>query len=167
MADALDAFLDDAACATVRELQERCGPVDDRLRVTLARAGSIPRRVRDRLRAELMLLTLPELWLATLGSTPGAQGALVLAAVVDPELLALHSAVHDVLAGAVRAPSAYHLPGWWVPHCVLARGVDDAALAAAFAALHPVAPVRARITAIGVTDTRTGDVELLQNGGRP
>lgn len=167
MADALDAFLDDTASATVRELQGRCGPVDDRLRVTFARAGSIPRRTRDRLCAELSLLTLPELWLATLGSTPGAQGSLVLAAIVDPELLALHSAVHDVLAGAVRAPSAYHLPGWWVPHCVLAGGVDDTALAAGFAALHPVVPVRARIIAIGVTDTRTGDVELLLTAGRP
>jgi hypothetical protein len=71
---------------------------------------------------------------------------LVLAAVVDAELLAVHSAVHDALAGRVRSPLAAYLPGTWLPHCVLAteRPAD------AFALLHPVPTVRARVVAVDV-----------------
>ena len=69
-----------------------------------------------------------------------------LAAVVDTELLAVHSSVHDALAGRVRGPVAAYLPGVWLPHCVLAvsRPAD------AFTALHPVEPVRARIVGVEV-----------------
>ena len=70
----------------------------------------------------------------------------MLAAVVDTELLAVHAAVHDALAGRVRGPVAAYLPGAWLPHCVLAT----ARPAAAFAALHPVEPVRARIVGVEV-----------------
>ena len=178
MAHALEAFFDDAADAAVRRLWAQ---LDDagvpslavrshrrhRPHVTFALGGALPVATRDRLRAELSLLSLPELWLYTLGTFPTAENGLLLAAVVDTELLAVHAAVHDVLAGTVRAPSAYYLPGSWVPHCTLARGVDGAALAAGFAALHPVTPVRARITAIGVTDTRTGEVDPLVRAERP
>ena len=88
-------------------------------------------------------------WLATLGTVAGRPDELVLAAVVDAELLAVHAAVHDALAGRVRAPVAAYLPGAWLPHCVLAtdRPAD------AFAALHPVPPVRARVVAIEVDRT--------------
>jgi hypothetical protein len=70
----------------------------------------------------------------------------VLAAVVDAELLAVHNAVHDALAGRVRSPLAAYLPGTWLPHCVLAteRPAD------AFALLHPVPTVRARVVAVDV-----------------
>ena len=64
----------------------------------------------------------------------------MLAAVVDAELLAVHAAVHDALAGRVKGPVAAYLPGSWLPHCVLATERP----AEAFAALHPVTPVRAR-----------------------
>ena len=57
----------------------------------------------------------------------------MLAAVVDAELLAVHAAVHDALAGRVRGPVAAYLPGAWLPHCVLAVSRP----AEAFAALHP------------------------------
>lgn len=178
MAHALEAFFDDAADAAVRRLWAR---LDDagvpslavrshrrhRPHVSFALGGSLPQATRDRLRAELSLLSLPELWLYTLGTFPTAENVLMLAAVVDPELLAVHAAVHDMLAGTVRAPSAYLLPGYWVPHCTLAQGMADAQLVAGFAALHPVGPVRARITAIGVTDTRTGAVDLLLGACRP
>jgi hypothetical protein len=70
----------------------------------------------------------------------------VLAAVVDAELLAVHAAVHDALAGRVRGPVAAYLPGTWLPHCVLAT----ARPADAFAALHPVTPVRAKVTGVVV-----------------
>ena len=76
----------------------------------------------------------------------GRPDELVLAAVVDAELLAVHAAVHDALAGRVKGPVAAYLPGSWLPHCVLATERP----AAAFAALHPVRPVRARVIAVDV-----------------
>lgn len=129
--------------------------------VTVAAAGTIGRPGHDALVAELRLVALPALWLATLGSVTGDDDALVLAAVTDPEVLAVHTAVHDALAGRVRGAHAAHLPGSWLPHVVLATGFP----AQAFALLHPVAPVRARIVAVELHDSRTGETEVL--GSRP
>ncbi len=81
-------------------------------------------------------------------------------AVVDTELLAVHAAAHDTLAGRVRDPSAYYFPGAWVPHCTLAHGLTPSQLSSGFAALQPTEPVRASVTGVGVTDTRTGEVDV-------
>lgn len=138
--------LDDAAVAALVALRARTGTgPGDEPAVTVAAAAAIPAGARAALDAELALLALPSLWLATLGTVAGRPDELVLAAVVDAELLAVHAAVHDALAGRVRAPVAAYLPGAWLPHCVLATREP----ATAFAALHPVEPVRARV--IGVT----------------
>jgi hypothetical protein len=94
----------------------------------------------------MRVLALHYFWLATLGGTASRPGELVLAAVVDNELLAVHTAVHDALAGRVRGPVAAYLPGAWLPHCVLALSGP----VEAFAALHPVEPVRARIVGVEV-----------------
>ena len=77
----------------------------------------------------------------------------MLAAVVDSELLAVHNAVHDALAGRVRGPVAAYLPGAWLPHCVLASTKP----AEAFIALHPAEPVRAQIVGVEIADARTGE----------
>ncbi|GAA0510688.1 2'-5' RNA ligase [Saccharopolyspora subtropica] len=172
MAHALDFFFDDAADAAVRALWRRLDTAGvpsvasrthgrHRPHVTLAVAGTIPAAARRSLRGELELLSIPDLWLHTLGTVPGEERMLLLGAVVDTELLAVHSAVHDALAGRVRNPSAYYFPGAWIPHCALAQGVSADQLAAGFRALQPVEPVRASISEIGITDTRTGEVEVL------
>lgn len=114
--------------------------------VTVAAAAAVPPAARAALEAELRLLVLPSIWLATLGTVAGRPDELVLAAVVDAELLAVHAAVHDALAGRVRGPVAAYLPGAWLPHCVLATERP----AEAFTALHPVAPVRARVVGVEV-----------------
>lgn len=141
--------LDPAACDELRALRGRvaaagiaapAGPPA----VTVAAATAVPAAAREALDAELRLLVLPSLWLATLGTVAGRPDELVLAAVVDAELLAVHAAVHDALAGRVKGPVAAYLPGSWLPHCVLATGHP----ATAFAALHPVTPVRARVTGV-------------------
>lgn len=149
MAELIRFRLDDAAAAEVGALRARlsgsgCRPPADRPAVTVAAAGAVPVAARAALAAELAGLALPSIWLATLGTVAGRPKELVLAAVVDAELLAVHSAVHDALAGRVRAPVAAYLPGAWLPHCVLATERP----AAAFAALHPVRPVRARVVAV-------------------
>ncbi|MET0188433.1 MAG: 2'-5' RNA ligase family protein [Pseudonocardia sediminis] len=156
--------LDDAAAAARGGLRARraaagvdAPPAGHRPDVPVAAAATVPRPARDALVAELRLVALPALWLATLGSVTGDDERLVLAAVTDPEVLAVHTAVHDVLAGRVRSPFAAHLPGSWLPHVVLARSRP----AEAFALLHPVGPIRARITAVELHDTRTGETDHL------
>lgn len=174
MAHSVEAFFDHDADEAVRELWARLdragvpspatrGHGRHRPHVTLAVAGTIAQRTRDALRADLALLSLPRLWLYTLGTFPTEQNGLFLGAVVDTELLAVHSATHDVLAGRVKQPWAHYLPGAWVPHCTLAQDITPAELAAGFARLHPVTPIGATVTEVGITDTRTGEVELLRN----
>lgn len=165
------AFLDEAADRQVRGLRQRlreagvrsAGKDDHRFApyVAFGAGAAIPARARAAVRAELALLALPSMWLSTLATFPTTDNVLVLAAIVDTELLAVHSAVHDALAGAVRQPSAQYLPGSWVPHCRLAERVSSAELATGFAALHPVTPIQATLGAVGVLDTATSAVELL------
>jgi 2'-5' RNA ligase len=172
MAQAVEFYFDDVADAAVRGLWrglEREGVPSlatrthgrHRPHVAFAVAGSIPARTREALREDLRLLAIPNLYLSTLAAFSTIDTVLMLAAVVDAELLAVHSAVHDVLAKKVRQPSAYYLPGSWVPHCTLAQGVEPAQVAAGFAALYPVEPIRARVSEIAVVDTHTGEAETL------
>ncbi len=151
MTDLVRFRLDDGAATAVGDLRDRaaaagCPVPRDRPALTAAAAAAIPAGARAALDAELRVLALPSVWLATLGAAAGRPDELVLAAVVDTELLAVHAAVHDALAGRVRGPVAAYLPGAWLPQCVLAAGRP----AAGFAALHPVEPVRARIVAVEV-----------------
>ncbi|MEV0697392.1 2'-5' RNA ligase family protein [Saccharopolyspora sp. NPDC050389] len=169
MAQAVVAFFDDAADSEIRALWRRLDEAGvpslatrkHRPHVTFAAAGGMPTAARKALRAELELLSIPDLWLHTLGTFPGEERVLLLGAVVDTELLAVHSAVHDALAGRVQHPSAYYFPGAWIPHCTLAQGITDDQLAAGFQALQPPEPVRAGISEIAIVDTRTGEAETV------
>ena len=172
MAQGLAFLFDPDADAAVRSLWarlERAGVPSlaththgrHRPHVTFALAGAIPQNTRDALRADLRQLAIPRLWLNTLGAFATVENVLMLAAVVDTELLAVHSAVHDILAGRVRQPSAYYLPGSWVPHCTLAQGIDPAQTAAGFAAVHPVEPIHTTVTEIAVVDSHTGEAAPL------
>jgi 2'-5' RNA ligase len=172
VAQALEFYFDGEAETAVWELWQRLdragvpSPADrthgnHRPHVTFAVCGTIPPVSRRELARDLGRLALPNLWLYTLGTFPTTQNALFLGAVADAELLAVHVAVHDALAGRVHDPWAFYLPGAWVPHCTLAEDLTPTQLAAGFAALHPVPPVRARISEVGIADTRTGQVESL------
>jgi len=174
VAQVLEFFFDDEADAAVRALWRRldqagvpsaAGHRDNRPHVTFAAAGTIPVRARATLKTDLALLSLPALWLYTLGAF-ATGNTLFLGAITDTELLAVHSAVHDALAGKVRDPLADYLPGAWVPHCTLAQDVTADQLVTAFAAIHPVEPIRASIAEIGILDTRTGEVEYVIGDGR-
>ena len=172
MVQALEFYFDDDADAAVRTLWRRLEKAGvpslatrthrgHRPHVSFALAGAIPAATRDALRADLARLSIPRLWLYNLGTFSSADHVLMLFAVVDTELLAVHSAVHDVLAGRVRQPSAYYLPGSWIPHCTLAQGIEPAQVAAGFAALYPVEPIRATVVEVGVVDTHTGAMDPL------
>jgi len=163
VAQALEFFFDDEADAAVRSLWrrlDRAGVPAPRHRphVAFAVAASIPAKAREALRSDLALLSIPNLWLSTLAAN---DAMLMLAAVADAELLAVHSAVHDALAGRVRSPSAYYLPGSWMPHCALTQGAEPPQVAMGFAAVYPVAPIKVRVSAIAVVDTATGAEETL------
>ncbi|HEX3590434.1 MAG TPA: 2'-5' RNA ligase family protein [Pseudonocardiaceae bacterium] len=169
MAQALECYFDDEADDAVRALWQRLEQArvpslathDGRPHVTFAVGGAIPAGARKDLTTDLTRLAMPRLWLYTLGTFPTAANGLFLGAVTDAELLAVHVAVHDTLAGRVRDPWASYLPGAWVPHCTLAQDLTPGQLATAFAALHPITPIRAKVAEIGVLDTRTGDVDVL------
>ncbi len=172
MADAVELFFGPDADTAVRELWQRLEAAGvpsmatrthqrHRPHVTLAVASSIPASARKAVAAEVGRLSVPSLWLYTLGTFPGEESVLLLGAVVDTEVLALHSTVHDCLAGRVAGPSAYYFPGAWIPHCTLAQGISREQLAAGFDALLPMEPIRASVTGVGVADTRTGEVEVL------
>lgn len=172
MAQSLECYFDGEAEAAVRALWQRLeragvpSPLSGeyghhRPHVTFALGSVIPPAARRDLATDLARLALPRLWLYTLGSFPTSNNVLFLGAVTDAELLAVHVAVHDTLAGRVRDPWAYYLPGAWIPHCTLAEDITPAQLAAAFAALHPAEPIRARIAEVGIADTRTGDIDVL------
>lgn len=166
VAQTLTVFFDDATETRLRALRDSLNaagvPVAaGRPSVALASASAIPATARKALRAELGTLFLPNLWFYTLGTFPGEDAVLLLTAVVDAELLAVHSAVHDVLAGKVTNPSAYHFPGAWIPHCALTPVLSGEALSAGFAALRSTAPVRAAVSEVAVFDSRSGESELL------
>lgn len=172
MVQALECYFDEDAEHAVRALWQRLeqagvpSPASSerghhRPHVTFALGSAIPTAARKDLAVDLATLALPHLWLYTLGTFPTAENVLFLGAVTDAELLAVHVAVHDTLAGRVRDPWAYHLPGAWIPHCTLTQDVTPNQLAAAFAALHPVDAVRARIAEVGIHDTRTGEIDML------
>lgn len=154
--------LDDDACAQLTVLRDRVRAVGlaaptDRPAVTVAAATVVSAVARAAVADELRVLALPALWLVTLGTAAGRPDELVLAAVVDTELLAVHTAVHDALAGRVRGPVADYLPGSWLPHAVLVLGTP----AAAFALLHPLPAIRARVTGVEIHDPRAGTTEPL------
>ena len=172
MAQGLAFLFDDDADRAVRTMWSRLDQAGipslavrthrrHRPHVTFAIAGTIPQPARDALRTDLARLSIPALWLYTLGAFSLVDTVLMLAAVVDTELLAVHSAVHDVLAGRVKQPSAYYLPGSWVPHCTLSQGIEPAQVAAGFTTLYPFDPIRATIREIAIIDTHTGDSDPL------
>jgi 2'-5' RNA ligase len=162
-------FFDDEADRAVRALWRRLDQAGvpslakhDKPHVTFAVAKTIPRKTRDALKDELRTLSIPNLWLSNLGTFPNTENILMLGAVVDAELLAVHSAIHDALAGRVTSPSAYWMPGSWVPHCTLTQGVEHHQMVEGFAALHPVDRIQARVQQVAIVDTQTAEVEIVK-----
>ena len=161
MAEAVDFLLADEPAEIIRRFRARLATVswpvpDSDPSIRLAMANAIPKPVRERLTADLRLLVLPELWLATVGNALTGEPQLVLTAVPDSELLDAHTVVHDALAGKVKGAAARYLPGQWVPHCTLTRELTHSQVGRAMSNLGALRPLRAQVAAVGITDTRTG-----------
>ncbi|PPK63483.1 2'-5' RNA ligase family protein [Actinokineospora auranticolor] len=167
MAHAVVVLFDDKADTAVRglwsTLAEAGLPPADRFppHVTFAVASDIPQKTRAALKSDLRVLSIPALWLQSLSTFSTSENVLMLAAVTDGELLAVHSAVHDVLAGKVRNPNSYYVPGSWVPHCTLLQRATDAQIVSGFSTLFPVRPIQARARQVAILDTATGELDLL------
>jgi hypothetical protein len=165
--EAIDFLLDDGPAELVRRHRARLATVGWPVphsdpAVRLAMANAIPKPVREQLATDLRLLVLPELWLATLGNALTGEPQLVLAAVPDAELLAAHACVHDALAGRVKGAAARYLPGQFVPACPLTRELATHSQAGrAMSNLGAIRPLRAKVAAVGITDTRTGVFHTL------
>ena len=166
--------LDDDAAAAVDALRARaatagCSVPPERPALTAAAAVAIPPAARDGARRRVASARSADRLAGHAGQHGGPADELVLAAVVDTELLAVHTAVHDALAGRVRGPVAAYLPGAWLPHCVLASTMPGEA----FIALHPVEPVRAQVVGVEVADCPYGRdhprrlTRSSGRGGRP
>ncbi|WP_235926123.1 2'-5' RNA ligase family protein [Actinokineospora pegani] len=161
MPQAVIATFDPTADAAIRALRDRVGatsPLPPHL--TFAAATDIPARTRAALAAELRVLSMPTVWLSSLATFATTENVLMLGAVTDGELLAVHNALHDVLAGKVKNPNTYYLPGSWVPHVSLLSGVPDADVVRGFEAVFPVRPLRCRVREVSVVDTK-GAHEVL------
>jgi hypothetical protein len=159
--EAVDFLLAPEPAEVVRRFRARLATVswpvpDTDPGIRLAMANAIPKPVREQLAEELRLLVLPELWLATLGNALTGEPQLTLSAVADAELIAVHTAVHDVLAGKVKGAVARYLPGQWVPHCPLTTELTHGQTGRAMSNLGAIRPLRAQVAAVGITDTRTG-----------
>lgn len=171
MAQAIELFFDETAERAVRSMRQSLRTagiaefIEQRPHVTLAAAGSIPSAALDAVTTELRRLSLPELWLSTLGAFLDHEPALLLSAIVDTEVLAVHTTVHDCLAGKVSKPVTRHLPGAWIPHCALAERLTRAQLSTGFETLLPLRPIRAPIREVGVRDTRDDEVRILVRPG--
>lgn len=172
MAEALEFFFTDPADSAVRALWKRLDEAGvpslsgrshglHRPHVTFAHGSAISPTAREDLRTRLRRVYPPTLWLRHIGIFAGAGNVLQLSATVDAELLAVHSTIHDALAGRVRNPSMTSLPGSWTPHCTLAKGLSADQLLTGLAVLVPFTPVEAPIAEIGIVNTRTGDIDPL------
>jgi len=78
--------------------------------------------------------------LASVGTFPGAEGAVFLAPVVDEPLLRLHREWHAIAPGGRE----HYSPGAWVPHCTVGFNLPDAAVPSAVAAAAARLPIRGR-----------------------
>jgi len=93
----------------------------------------------------------PTIRLGSLGVFGGPAGALFLAPIVAPSLLALHESFHAAFADLAGQRWPFYATGSWIPHVTLAQGLDGLALAGAVEALAPgFAPIDAQLPALRV-----------------
>lgn len=174
MAHAIEMFFDDRADAAVRALWQQ---------LVTAGLPSLATRTHRRHRPHVSLTVteslgqadlaqvrsalpghLPTVLLNMMGTFPGREGTLFLAAAVTGDLLTLHIGLHQALAGQAVAHWPHYLPGRWVPHCTLAQDLSRDEIAEAFRVLHGYEPIAAQVTSTGITDTLTGAVTPLTTG---
>ncbi|MFI6327289.1 2'-5' RNA ligase family protein [Micromonospora chersina] len=151
--EAVRAAWDRLAAAGLPSLARNAHPTN-RPHLTLASVDEFPAGAQQRL-ADLCDAALP--LPARLDRVTVLDGSAPLVWLVrpTPQLVALHGAVWDVLAGA-PGPHPWHLPGRWVPHLSLALRFRDADRRRARAVTGPARPGGEFVAARSYdSDTRT------------
>jgi 2'-5' RNA ligase len=87
--------------------------------------------------------------------------SVVVSLALDPELIAVHEAVHEILEANAWGVEERHLPGRWVPHLTLGRGMDRTQEAAARLLSRGHAWPDDHASAARTYDTDTRSVHLL------
>jgi 2'-5' RNA ligase len=150
MAYAVSLFFDDAINQRVRVLWHRIeeaglssflarGPFHPHLTLAIYQRLD-PERFRDALatlaaRQPPLLVALP-----SVGTFPGSEGAVFLAATMTAALLKLHRQIHTLLGECGATPLPYYLPDRWNPHCTVARFLTPAQVAPAVALCRDLIP---------------------------
>lgn len=172
MAYAIELFFDKQADTAVRRLWHRLaasglpsletlGHCRHRPHVTLtvletAQLPAVP-DVEDLLDVR----RVPLLRFSALGTFGDGGGVLFLAPVVTAPLLAVHARLNDVLQEQGIVQWTHYLPGSWVPHCTLAMDLTPAELSTAASLLTGFPQIQAEVAEVGITDTATGDITVL------
>ncbi len=87
---------------------------------------------------------------------------LVASLALTPELIVVHEAIHDILEANAWGVEQRHVPGGWIPHLTLARGLDRTAEIAARQLLGEAAWPAGYAAAARTYDTENRSVEMLR-----
>jgi len=77
-----------------------------------------------------------EVRLGSVGTFPSDEGVVFLAPVVTPEILEFHRRFHSRLQAIGVSSSRYYEPGFWVPHCTMAIGIEPSEVPRAIQICH-------------------------------
>jgi 2'-5' RNA ligase len=87
---------------------------------------------------------------------------LVVALALEPELIAVHEAVHEILEANAWGVEEQHLPGRWTPHLTLGRAMDRTQEATARRLLEDWAWPDGQASAARTYDTDSRSIEILR-----
>ena len=103
--------------------------------------------VVEQLRQEILHFLPMELSFQAIGSFLDSR-IVYLSPTKTPELMAMHSSVHEVLREAI-APSSQYIPATWIPHLTIANRIDEDKLAEVYSyCLKHIKSLKAHIIAI-------------------
>ncbi len=159
---AVELYLDRQAAAVIRRIRRvlcehgiggRLEIPSERPHVSLAVfPSSVDCRVLVPLvRAYAMILPVATVELSAIGTFPTEGNVLFLVPVPSVQLLRTHEELHRRLAAKGLVPSAYYLPGTWVPHCSLGLDIPPAQLASAVELCKGMfSPVQGQLEELGI-----------------
>lgn len=91
----------------------------------------------------------------SLGIFPGEKAIVYLVPTVNQKLLDIHAYIHQLLKGSGTLSSTNYVPGYWIPHCVLALDIKPQLTPRTIEiGLSMPFPVHCQVEEIGVVECR-------------
>jgi 2'-5' RNA ligase len=87
--------------------------------------------------------------------------SIVMSVALEPELIAVHEAVHEILEANAWGVEERHLPGRWTPHLTLGRGMDRTQETAARRLLENLTWADGHAATARTYDTESRSTQLL------